>query len=894
MVSFDQCKEVTAKVKINKQVTSKSTVYKAFIDGFIKKQLEDEKKEKLIKSADVKRMAEMLACRMLQQGHWGGKASNYFKDDKEIAEFERLVIFLPVYYEMGVVRFHHKTLAEYLIASHIAKCGEDELREMLSKLRFSKTQPGILEQHKLIQQSIGNHDELSKKLLPLVKTSKVEKEVEKERTIASNALSLLVSSGCTLFGEDLSGLHLEDVSFCGGCLVEVNFEGSFLINCDFKRCLMMRCDFDYSEIHNPTFDMRVPPISVTDAKVKSIFTSSSEYIVAAFNNHVGLYSSATGKVVKKINLSEYHPLFISGIACNSAKDDKNILLATCSHAGTNNHSARVVIWSPFQEGKYNCLKHEEGDILLNDLVFSPDDAHLAVALKYGGKPSVMVWDVKDDQQKLFWGNHERIPRKRGGTAKSIKYTSSGDLVCAQGKEIVIWRRREDSYEELIITDSVIDSGIPQQIAVLPMGVSNNEISFASVSENASVFTIHIWDKEYKPRTNFLGKAGGLALSTCGNYVASGGDNEVEIIRLQTKQPVKKLHGHGCKVMSIRYSSNGEYITTSGYSDNDRTVRLWNTREDDYLPVHHQGHKQNVTHVSIYSELLASGCEGGLVIIWKFRTGAQLRRLRASSNSEDPSVVSVSLCSSYLVTMTRSEIKLFSTDDWTTVDTRNNISYSCMAAYQEGGSLSIFVGAKDKLEVLNETLQPKSKSSSSVGEIVDIACTAGNVACATRKNVLLLSPDTLKHKLTIPEQSVDAVTFSECGKFLVGSSDGKVFQWKAGTGEAVGCSLHYDSILPIRLRNDDFVAFDGKGITLVSSEGVVKHTLEGHSKKVRAFAVSSDGNVIVTASDNLRVWRKRDGKLELQYYLGEKGKFSVVGGNVGQITPTTSCEMFKSN
>ena len=105
-------------------MTSKSTVYKAFIDG-IAKQLEDEN-EKLIKSADVKRMAEMLACRMLQQGHWEGTPSSYFKDDKEIAEFERLVIFLPVYYEMGVVRFHHKTLAEYLIASHIAKYGRHD------------------------------------------------------------------------------------------------------------------------------------------------------------------------------------------------------------------------------------------------------------------------------------------------------------------------------------------------------------------------------------------------------------------------------------------------------------------------------------------------------------------------------------------------------------------------------------------------------------------------------------------------------------------------------------------------------------------------------------------------------------------------------------------------
>ena len=861
-------------------MTSKSTVYKAFIDGFIKKQLEDEKKENLIKSADVKRMAEMLACRMLQQGHWGGKASNYFKDDKEIAEFERLVIFLPVYYEMGVVRFHHKTLAEYLIASHIAKCGEDELREMLSKLRFSKTQPGILEQHKLIQQSTGNHDELSKKLLPLVKTSEVErevkKEVEKKRTIASNALSLLVSSGCTLFGEDLSGLRLEDVSFCGGCLVEVNFEGSFLINCDFKRCLMMRCNFKYAEIDNPTFDIRLPPISV-DAKVKSIFTSSSEYVVAAFNNHVGLYSSATGKVVKKINLSEYHPLFISGIACNSAKDDKNILLATCSDAGTN-HSARVVIWSPFQEGKYNCLKHEEGDILLNDLVFSPDDAHLAVALKYGGKPSVMVWDVvkNGDQEEPLWRNHEGV----NGAAKSIAYTPAGDLVCVQGKEIVIWRRMEKSYELL---QSIASH--TQQIAVLPMGVNNAKIDFAwKDGENM----IHIWSKvneKYEQRMKLPGNVGGLALSTCGNYVALGGLKEVEIISLLKKQPDRKLHGHGCKVMSIRYSSNGEYITTSGYSDDDHTVRLWNTREDGYSPVHHQGHKQNVTHVSIYSDLVASGCESGLVIIWNLQNGTEHVRLRASSNSKDNYVVSLSLSKLYLVTMTRSEIKVFVKTHWNVVATRNeiNISYSCMAVRRDGKSLSIFVGAEHKLEVFNETLQPTSRSLAKEIvdiEIVDIACTTENVACATPENVLLLSPDTLKSKLTISQQ-VKNVTFSDCGKFLVGVFNGEFFQWEAATGVAIGCSLSsYLSILPSSLRNGDFVVCNEKMITLQSSKGIVKHTLEGHSKKVQAVIVSSDGNVIITASDNLRVWRERDGRWELQYYLGD--------------TPPTSCRMFESN
>ena len=112
------------------QVTSTSADYEEFIDGFIKKQLKkqlSDEKEEPEKIADVKRMAEMLACRMLQQGHWEGKASSFFKDNKEIAEqFERLVIFLPVYYEMGVVRFHHKTLAEYLIASHIAKYGRHD------------------------------------------------------------------------------------------------------------------------------------------------------------------------------------------------------------------------------------------------------------------------------------------------------------------------------------------------------------------------------------------------------------------------------------------------------------------------------------------------------------------------------------------------------------------------------------------------------------------------------------------------------------------------------------------------------------------------------------------------------------------------------------------------
>ena len=882
---------------------SKSDVLKKEVSKNEKEIAED---KEIARRKDVSRIKNSmihLAIRMLKMNRWEGALSNYFKDEDNLREVVKSDLkYSPVFYEEDVVRFQHKTLPEYLVASYIAGSSPVTdgianlplLKEVLSVRPFAITDIGILSQHRLLLQNLnsGTHSKLSEAtlkstlfLMNLVTEAK-KKTSNAMLSAASNAFSLLASSGETFFNQDLSFLTLKEASLADCCLVQTNFKNVKFEKCDFRRCQLIECNLTGSEVLQPIFDMTLPPITV-GTKARSIFTRNGDFIIVSTGD-VKLYSTTSGAVINVATPFKTEYSEVTNIACSNTDDNKDIVIAACSNA-TQDKASAVVFWMPFSKEVNPKLKpiiYGKGDYRFCEVSFSPDNSHLAVAAERGDTPCLLVWEVEGEAhgKKIL----TEFAREATGNYPSVRYTSSKTslLVCVLGDEIII-RKYDNKQGHYTSVFSPINNN-PLLIAVPPCG-GGSDVCFASLHKNEEGhYKVHIWDGDCINTHIFEGSCGGLALSDCGSYVACGGDKEITIRNFEGNI-VENFKGHTCEVRSVNYSSKG-HLTTAGHSLDDDTVGLWSTSG---LSRHLQeGHTERVTHISICSQFLASSDEDGLVIIWNHETGAQLRSLRPHKN-----ITSVNLTEDYLVTSSAEELKYFDRNTWE--PRSRKMSIKCTAVQIIGDQTLIVIAFGTTIQVVK--IEPKEGFedlyTNTVEEaIVDIACSDTYIALATEKIILL----NWKYEISDCELAVQAgiktkplmITFTHGGSYLL--IQGKCIskwekdhqEWKK-VGEFRGNSRVRPVLVP---QGNSVISTKGKCIHEENTEV----SFCAHFKLINAIAASPDGNVLMSASDNIRVWRRNDdGKWEMKRNLGEIARFQVLG-TVKGMAQTPAKAMFEAS
>eukprot|EP01060_Flectonema_neradi_P033014 TRINITY_DN540_c0_g2_i1.p1 TRINITY_DN540_c0_g2~~TRINITY_DN540_c0_g2_i1.p1 ORF type:complete len:1921 (+),score=308.98 TRINITY_DN540_c0_g2_i1:70-5832(+) len=886
------------------EASSLSDIYEVYIKSSLHQQVKADRtiaeghKSQISKEARL--AADLLACRMLETGRWEGTLATYSQKEGDMDMIKKYAKYLPVYYDAGIkddtIRFHHKTLAEYLIARRVSDCKNDEFEKLMSMPQFAKNHPGIIDIHKYIQQSNNAYDQRQNRFLKLIRLAINAKSDNIDITKASNAFSFLVSSGCTLYGEDLSGISLRHASLCGGCLVKVKFEGSTFDHCDFNRCQLTNCNFSGASVINATVDVMLPPIVGPD-RARSMFTPSSLHTITVFGNRIELHLTATGQQCGN-PLDELHELNISALACGHCSDpdhQKDLIIATCSD-GSDDVEAVIHLWKPFlKKSSWGSITLPPGNISFSDLSLSVDDAHIAAGVSYGGQSLLVVWEVAereqefdyDDEEEMFW--LDDVP----GETRTVQYMHNGKLVYTKGNTIHIKYLSDDKTEYIGYQQINEPGATPMVIAIPPVQTNCCAVQYfvpstVSGSYDSVPDRVDIYDEAMSKvvQTIKISTDGGIALSGCGQYLACGGKQIVDIYDLATKKIVKTLSGHNCPVMSIWYSANGDYITTAGISTDDKTVRLWSTKGEGRML--EEGHKKPVTHLSICGNKIASVCQDNVIIIWNCESGAHHRRLPPLSGS----LIALAFCEQRLFTVVKDEKKeeniltIWSTTTWEPVQektTKGKMTIICMDASLD----TMYVGSDKGLHAydtdLNEKITPATKHITK--GVKHVACQNDSVACVCENEVLLLKGNSCQ-KFDAPEGrrcEYNSVTLSPCCKFIIATDDKEIFKWNTST-KAVTALRQEDKAINPTFCNGTFACGVKDGI-IVMSEGETK--LIGQNKPINAIAMSNEGSVIVSASDNLRVWRRKDSRWELQYYLGEKRSFSVKGGT----TPNLAERMF---
>lgn len=130
----------------------------------------------------------------------------------------------------------------------------------------------------------------------------------------------------------------------------------------------------------------------------------------------------------------------------------------------------------------------------------------------------------------------------------------------------------------------------------------------------------VYSVDFSPDGQHLATAGGST---------DGGDTTVQIRDVATMQIVRRLSGHSRQVYGVTYSPDGTRVATSS---SDRTIRIWNTTNDEYLEL--KGHTSDVyrCRFSASGLQLASTSQDGTVRIWNSNSGKLLTTL---TTGKDP-------------------------------------------------------------------------------------------------------------------------------------------------------------------------------------------------------------------------------------------------------------------
>ena len=224
------------------------------------------------------------------------------------------------------------------------------------------------------------------------------------------------------------------------------------------------------------------------------------------------------------------------------------------------------------------------------LVFSPDGKKVASANSDG---TVRMWNADIADQKFSLAQHT-------GTVSALAFNDvHTKLLDSYGEPV-----HSASYKRTLTSLSVsnsqvsfsiwdIDAGRNLSIEMIDNG--GEDTSKAVVSPNVNHFitrditanhdnVVRLWDAHTKRMVSVLGgqEKGGfvpeMVFSSDGKLfaVSSRKNNSIQVWDVPNRQTLSRLEGHTTCVYSLAFSPDNKTIVSSGWTDKDKTLRLWDT------------------------------------------------------------------------------------------------------------------------------------------------------------------------------------------------------------------------------------------------------------------------------------------------------------------------------
>jgi len=305
---------------------------------------------------------------------------------------------------------------------------------------------------------------------------------------------------------------------------------------------------------------------------------------------------------------------------------------------------------------------------------------------------------------------------------------------------------------------------------------------------------------------------------CVSILAAAGQN----LRAEESLLLRTLNRGPGIIYSLAYSPDGKYIASGGVA---KTLEIWNA--EDGTPVKSlKGHANFINSV-VYSpdgRTIATAGEDKTVKLWNAEDGACLGTLKGHKDA----VMSVA----------------FFPDG------------KSLASAGNDGTIRLWKAGEKKPY---RTLQPR------VGDIYSVAVSSDGTRLAAgsaSRGIKLweLGPGGRETTLEGHKSAVNAVAFSRAGDYLAsGSEDGTVKIWRLSDGLCVMTAKPGQPVYAIAYTTDNNYIFSGGSDNMATAwnaaDGRQIRTFAGHSRQVKALAVSPDGQYLATSSHDrtIKLW-----------------------------------------
>jgi WD40 repeat protein len=355
----------------------------------------------------------------------------------------------------------------------------------------------------------------------------------------------------------------------------------------------------------------------------------------------------------------------------------------------------------------------------------------------------------------------------------------------------------------------------------------------------------------------------IAYSPDGKILASGGrDNVVRLFDAASGKEIRRLVGHAARsynpptdasnpfdllvtatgeggVNSVAFSPDGKTLASGGWDD---TVRLWDVQTGKQLRKI-DAHKAMVAHVAFSPDGKVLASRGGLdgaVRLWDPLTGTRLQQFTGLSNINPwrfnfDLALAISPDGKTVAATTRDTLVLYDVASGAELKRLPSHVYGITAAYSPDGKL-LATGGVDPGDDQHSL------------RIWDVAVGKEIRRCTLPKN--------------------EAPTYiswdpNNNGKLAAVIAEDFMHIFDANTGKEVVPVKHYWPSRVVYSPDGKTLASAGSGPTIRRWDAATGNEIaeqEGHESGVAAVAIATDGKLIASAGEDVRLWDATSGKL----------------------------------
>ena len=258
------------------------------------------------------------------------------------------------------------------------------------------------------------------------------------------------------------------------------------------------------------------------------------------------------------------------------------------------------------------------------VAWSPDGKFVASGNSFD---PIFLWEVGT-------GNVARRLDQQGG-GMCLQFSADGRWVAGAGMDgsVHLWEAATGNEQPKL-------TGYRGWVNAIAFAPDGKTLALAGAESQV----IHQWDvdlaKERRTMAGHFGQVHAVAYSPDGKLLATGsgdwhaGDNAICVWDAATGKEARRLACQPGRIWALTFSPDGKWIASG--SEKESSFRVWDSATGEQLakfqrklPDDPDGEESRVWAVawSPDGKLLASSHDQGLLILWDFETGAQLRAFR---------------------------------------------------------------------------------------------------------------------------------------------------------------------------------------------------------------------------------------------------------------------------